>query len=69
MARGTLAAFQREIVMPRLRLLKSLIVCIAAFAAPAWGQDALPDHRYLFTRDVDFYGADLTNQFDTTQAS
>jgi len=55
--------------MLRLRLLKSLIVCIAALAAPAWGQDALPDHRYLFTRDVDFYGADLTNLFDTTQAA
>ncbi|MEM6306054.1 MAG: MG2 domain-containing protein, partial [Pseudomonadota bacterium] len=30
-------------------------------------QSSVPEHRYLFTRDVDFYGADLTNLFDTTR--
>ncbi|MEM7521584.1 MAG: alpha-2-macroglobulin family protein, partial [Pseudomonadota bacterium] len=30
-------------------------------------QEAVPDHRYLQYRDVDFFGADLTNLFDTTQ--
>ena len=33
----------------------------------AMAQNAMPEHRFLFSRDVDFYGADLTNLFDTTQ--
>ncbi|MCX7558091.1 alpha-2-macroglobulin family protein [Sulfitobacter sp. F26204] len=32
-------------------------------------QNAVPDHRYLYTRDMDFYGADLTKLFDTSQAA
>jgi hypothetical protein len=35
----------------------------------AQAQDVLPDHRYVYHRDVDFYGADLTNLFDTTQTA
>ncbi|WP_370399310.1 alpha-2-macroglobulin family protein [Sulfitobacter sp. JB4-11] len=31
--------------------------------------DLIPDHRYLFVRGVDFFGADLTNLFNTTQAA
>lgn len=30
-------------------------------------QQTVPDHRYLLSRDTDFYGADLTNLFDTTE--
>lgn len=30
-------------------------------------QSAVPEHRYLYSRDTDFFGADLTNLFDTTQ--
>ncbi len=30
-------------------------------------QQLLPEHRYLLSRDTDFYGADLTNLFDTTE--
>ena len=32
-------------------------------------QNALPEQRYLQSRDTDFFGADLTNLFDTTQAA
>jgi uncharacterized protein YfaS (alpha-2-macroglobulin family) len=38
-------------------------------AAQTAAQNAVPDHRYLQTRDTDFFGADLTNLFDTTQAA
>ena len=46
-------------------LMPFLVILMAAGQALAQG--AVPEHRYLFTRDVDFYGADLTNLFDTTQ--
>lgn len=39
---------------------------VTLWAATAWGQGALPDHRYLVTRDVDYFGADRTVLFDTT---
>ena len=32
-------------------------------------QMAVPEHRFVYTQDVDFYGADLSNQFDTTAAA
>lgn len=43
------------------------LLTIGAVAALAEG--ALPEHRYLQTRDMDFYGEDLTNLFDTTQTA
>ncbi len=47
-----------------------LIPFIATFlAGAAAAQDAVPEHRYVYTQDVDFYGADLTNLFDTTQTA
>ncbi|MEP5731505.1 MAG: alpha-2-macroglobulin family protein [Sulfitobacter sp.] len=41
------------------------ICCVVQLAA----QDAVPGHRYLYTPDTDYYGADLTNLFDTDQAA
>ncbi|WP_299613762.1 alpha-2-macroglobulin family protein [uncultured Tateyamaria sp.] len=42
------------------------ILGAAFWSTLAWGQDAVPDHRYVVTRDVDFFGADRTALFDTT---
>ncbi|MDF1726862.1 MAG: alpha-2-macroglobulin family protein [Sulfitobacter sp.] len=45
-----------------------LMASLLVVAAPGGlAQEALPDHRYLLSRDVDFYGSDLTNLFETTQ--
>ena len=44
----------------------SFVLLITAVVQTA-AQNAVPDHRYLYSRDVDFYGADLTNLFDTSQ--
>ncbi|MDF3415257.1 alpha-2-macroglobulin family protein [Sulfitobacter sp. M57] len=41
----------------------------ALLAGHVAAQGAIPDHRYLQSRDMDFYGEDLTNLFDTTQAA
>lgn len=38
-------------------------------ATQSWAQTAVPDHRYIYSQDVDFYGADLTNLFDTSQTA
>lgn len=43
------------------------LVVLLGLAMQAAAQNAVPDHRYLVARDVDFYGADLTNLFDTDQ--
>lgn len=55
-----------------MRLCLAMFMAVSVFGA-AQAQDttggAVPDHRYLFVRDVDFFGADLTNLFDTTQAA
>ena len=54
-----------------MSLFRPLALCAALVlmlpAAPAQAQDPVPGHRYLYARDVDYYGADLTNLFDTTQ--
>ncbi|WP_299651328.1 alpha-2-macroglobulin family protein [uncultured Tateyamaria sp.] len=42
------------------------ILGAAFWSTLAWGQDAVPDHRYVVTRDMDFFGADRTALFDTT---
>ncbi|KIN63047.1 Alpha-2-macroglobulin N-terminal domain family protein [Sulfitobacter noctilucicola] len=44
-------------------------ISVLSICGLASAENAVPDHRYLFSRDVDFYGADLTNLFDTDQAS
>ncbi|MEL7132383.1 MAG: MG2 domain-containing protein, partial [Pseudomonadota bacterium] len=41
-------------------------LCAVFWALAAWGQGALPDHRYVVTRDMDFVGLDRTALFDTT---
>lgn len=54
----------------RLCLAAVLAVWVAGAAqAQQSGADIVPDHRYLFVRDVDFFGADLTNLFNTNQAA
>ena len=45
--------------------LSFVLLILGVFQTAA--QNAVPDHRYLYSRDVDFYGADLTNLFDTSQ--
>lgn len=55
-----------------LRLCFAAVLAIwvtGAAEAQQGGADVVPDHRYLFVRDVDFFGADLTNLFDTSQAA
>ena len=46
------------------RLLLSFF--LALIAAPLIAQNALPERRAIISRDVDFYGSDLTALFDTT---
>ena len=48
------------------RFLRLPLILLCLLTGQVWGQTAVPEHRYLFSRDVDFYGADLTNLFDTT---
>ncbi|NNE51805.1 MAG: alpha-2-macroglobulin family protein, partial [Sulfitobacter sp.] len=48
-------------------MLQLSLVFLSLLTGSGTAQNALPDHRYLYSRDVDFYGADLTNLFDTTQ--
>jgi alpha-2-macroglobulin len=43
-----------------------LIFMLFSAALPVVAQDAVPDRRVAISRDVDFYGADLANIFDTT---
>ncbi|MFK7834671.1 MAG: alpha-2-macroglobulin family protein [Sulfitobacter sp.] len=45
------------------------LVVLAAGLSQSHAQEVVPDARYLYSRDVDFYGADLTNLFDTSQAA
>ena len=49
-----------------MRLLALFALLIASVSA-ASAQDVVPDHRYVYERDVDFFGADRSNLFDTTQ--
>jgi hypothetical protein len=39
---------------------------VSFIASPPVAQDAVPDRRVAISRDVDFYGQDLANIFDTT---
>ncbi|MEM9869828.1 MAG: alpha-2-macroglobulin family protein [Pseudomonadota bacterium] len=49
-----------------MRLL-AIIAIAFTIATTAAAQDVVPSHRYIYTRDVDFFGADRSNLFDTTQ--
>ncbi|MEO0745791.1 MAG: PAN/Apple domain-containing protein, partial [Pseudomonadota bacterium] len=49
-----------------MRLFAYLAVLLTVVTGAA-AQEAVPDHRYVYTRDVDFFGADRSNLFDTTQ--
>ena len=49
-----------------MRLFAYLAVLLSVMTGAA-AQNAVPDHRYVYTRDVDFFGADRSNLFDTTQ--
>ncbi|APE45559.1 PAN domain-containing protein [Sulfitobacter alexandrii] len=53
--------------MPFFRAVRLSLLMLFVLAGQASAQSAVPDHRFLFSRDVDFYGSDLTNLFDTTQ--
>ncbi len=45
--------------------------CVLLFVGTlaAFAQGTVPEHRYIYAKDMDFYGADLTNLFDTSQAA
>ena len=45
------------------------VLMVLGMAGSASAQSFLPDQRYLFTEDVDFYGSDRTSLFDTTRAA
>ena len=45
------------------------LMILLLLATQAMAQSGVPEHRYLQSRNVDFYGADLTNLFDTSQAA
>ena len=51
------------------RILIASVISILSWVSVALAQDIIPDHRYVYSRDVDFYGADLTPLFDTTQSA
>ncbi len=39
------------------------------WAVQATAQNAVPEHRYVYSRDTDFFGADLTQLFDTSEVA
>ncbi len=41
-------------------------VTLLGISPPAWAQQAVPTDRFVFTRNLDFYGSDLGKLFDTT---
>jgi uncharacterized protein YfaS (alpha-2-macroglobulin family) len=49
-----------------LQLMAGIVIWGAAGGLAAEAQTALPEHRYVYTADTDFYGADLGPLFDTT---
>lgn len=52
-------------------LIFSCLSLITVLSQPngAWAQSAMPEFRYVLSRDTDFYGADLDALFDTDFAS
>ncbi len=51
------------------QILRLPLMFMVVLASAVSAQNAVPDHRYLLSRNVDFYGADLTQLFDTSQAA
>lgn len=55
--------------------LRKLILCLSVtlgllgLGQQAIAQQAVPEERFVFTRNIDFYGADLGKLFDTTLAA
>ncbi|KAA9006983.1 alpha-2-macroglobulin family protein [Histidinibacterium aquaticum] len=48
-------------------MIRSLVFCFAAILPlAAAAQEAIPDKRVVVSRNLDFYGSDLANIFDTT---
>ena len=49
-----------------LRFLLLIVTFSASLSGPIWAQSPIPEKRLTVSRNVDFYGSDLTNIFDTT---
>jgi uncharacterized protein YfaS (alpha-2-macroglobulin family) len=58
-----------EVSMLLARILRLFALVLLMCAGQVAAQTSVPEHRYLYARDVDFYGADLANLFDTTQGA
>jgi hypothetical protein len=52
-----------------LLLSAGLVVGWVGLSPLAFAQQAMPKDRFVFVRNIDYYGADLTNLFDTTLAA
>ncbi|MEH6738444.1 MAG: alpha-2-macroglobulin family protein [Sulfitobacter sp.] len=52
-----------------VQVLAGAMFWIALLAPAGMAQEPLPDHRYVYTQDADFYGADLGPLFDTTRTA
>lgn len=52
-----------------LQVMTAALIWLAVALSAAWAQSVLPEHRYVYTQDADFYGADLGPLFDTTRAA
>ncbi len=50
-----------------LNLVLGALLWLATMGVTASAQQALPEHRYIYSADTDFYGADLGPLFDTTR--
>ncbi|MEQ6203094.1 alpha-2-macroglobulin family protein [Sulfitobacter sp. HNIBRBA2951] len=52
-----------------LHLFVAVVMGLMAQLVPASAQQALPDHRYVYEVDVDFYGADLGPLFEVPRSA
>ncbi|MDG1354274.1 MAG: PAN/Apple domain-containing protein [Sulfitobacter sp.] len=52
-----------------LQILTGALIVLGLGASAVTAQTAIPEYRYVYTPDTDFYGADLGQLFDTTQAA
>ncbi len=55
--------------MPFIRLIRLSLAALLLLAGQGFAQGAVPDQRYVYSNDVDFYGADLTNLFNSNRES
>ncbi|AXI44830.1 PAN domain-containing protein [Sulfitobacter sp. SK012] len=53
--------------MPYVRLVSTLLVFLGILPGLVTAQPSMPESRFVYARDVDFYGSDLGNLFDTTR--